>query len=123
MVMDAVNSPAALPADPRQMPRQAPTAAPNPGASPEPRKPDAVPAYDPAAALQALEAAINDLNESVKSQLRDLSFREDEVSGRSVISVVSSKTGDVIRQIPSDVALSVARQIENVLGAFFDKRA
>lgn len=79
--------------------------------------------YDPAAARVALEDAINKLNESAQTRLRDLAFRVDDVSGRAVISVVSSRTGEMVRQIPSEVAIKVAHQIEDALGLFFDKRA
>ena len=79
--------------------------------------------YNAAQAQQALEAAIQNMNDSARTRLRDLTFRVDEALGRPVISVVSSKTGDVVRQIPTEVALKVAHQIEDALGVFFDERA
>ena len=59
----------------------------------------------------AVEAATATLAEFVSSRERDLSFRVDEDSGRTVITVSDAREGTVIRQIPGEEVLAVAARI------------
>ena len=43
---------------------------------------------------------------------RNLSFRVDQGSGRTVITVVDATTKEVIRQIPSEDVLAMSRALE-----------
>ncbi len=56
--------------------------------------------------------AVRSLNESVQNIQRGIEFSIDEESGRSVVKVVDRETGEVIRQLPSEDALAVSRQIK-----------
>lgn len=67
--------------------------------------------------------AVSRLNEYVQTLRRDLQFRVDEDSDRVVVTVTDSESGEVIRQIPSEEALAVARSLENVQGLIFDRKA
>ena len=58
-----------------------------------------------------LEEAVSKLNEHAQSLQRSLEFGIDEDSGRSVITVVDSETREVIRQIPSEITLAIARRL------------
>ena len=60
---------------------------------------------------EQLHEAIKELNEYVKSVDRGLSFHLDEESGRQVITVREISSGDIIRQIPDDKMLEVARDL------------
>ncbi|WP_063655566.1 flagellar protein FlaG [Aliivibrio fischeri] len=60
---------------------------------------------------EALHKAVEELNEYVKSMDRGLSFRLDEESGRQVITVFEVSSGDIIRQIPDEKMLEVARDL------------
>ena len=60
---------------------------------------------------EELHKAVKELNEYVKSMDRGLSFRLDEESGRQVITVIAVSTGDIIRQIPDEKMLEVAREL------------
>jgi flagellar protein FlaG len=71
-----------------------------------------LPAGNAAAIAQDLERALRKLSESMPATQRNLSFRVDKGSGRTVISVVDAITNKVIRQIPSEEVLEVARAIE-----------
>lgn len=46
---------------------------------------------------------------------RRLKFRVDEQSGHTVISIVDSATSEVIKQIPAEEMLAIARRIETLL--------
>jgi len=56
-----------------------------------------------------LEAATAQIERFVRSSGRDLQFRVDDDSGRVVVSVRDSDTGELIRQIPSEAALRIAK--------------
>lgn len=63
----------------------------------------------------AVDKAVTVLNDYVQSQQRDLRFSLDSESGRAVVRVLDSNTEEVIRQIPSDVALRLARNVKDVM--------
>jgi len=60
-----------------------------------------------------LESAVSKISEFVQNFQRDLTFSVDKDSGRIVIKVIDSKTKDVIRQIPSEVALRLAKNLQS----------
>ena len=61
---------------------------------------------------EAVQKAIAHLNDYVQSVQRDLEFSLDEGTGATVVRVVDRTTKTVIRQIPSDVALRLARNLK-----------
>jgi flagellar protein FlaG len=50
---------------------------------------------------------------------RSLRFQVDELSGRTVITVLDAETQEVVRQIPSPELLAVMRHLERI-GALLD---
>jgi len=72
------------------------------------KAPPKVPEFEP----KDLDKAVKDLQAYVDGLGRDLSFRRDESVGRNVITVRDSQTNQVVRQIPGDEVLAIARQIE-----------
>jgi flagellar protein FlaG len=63
--------------------------------------------------LDALKAAAQQIESYLKSTGRELRFRVDEQTGRTVVTVRDSATGEVVRQIPNDEALRLARSLGN----------
>jgi flagellar protein FlaG len=70
-----------------------------------------------------LERTVEGLNESVQSHHRSLRFSVDEDSGRTVIRVVDPTTDEVIRQIPPEEVLDLARHLEDSAGALLRAEA
>ena len=70
---------------------------------------------------QALESVVQDLRNRLEDGGRGLSFSVDEQLGRFVLLVKKNDTGEVIRQIPSDVVLRVAHNFEQLKGILFNK--
>jgi len=62
-----------------------------------------------------LDQAIARINNYVQQIQRDLQFSVDDESGKTVIKVIDSESKEVIRQIPEEVLLQVARSIEESL--------
>lgn len=77
-----------------------------------------------AQAKQTLTVAIASMNDYVQLVQRDLQFSVDEDLERTVVKVVDSHSGELIRQIPDDIFLELARKLKedgelhlvNVLG-------
>ena len=68
-----------------------------------------------AKSAERVEKAVEQLNDYVQSLQRDLRFSMDEELGRPIVRVVDSQTQEVIRQIPNDVALNLARNLKDIL--------
>lgn len=66
-----------------------------------------------AASAQKLSHAVEDLNQFVQNEQRDLKFQINEDTGEMVVSVVDRKSGDLIRQIPNEVVIALAAKVRN----------
>jgi len=77
---------------------------------------------DPLEMQRQLDEALAQLNEQMKQSGRDLNFSRDPAADRTVITVRSSQTGEVIRQIPDATLLRVAHNIEKVKGMLLNER-
>lgn len=60
-----------------------------------------------------LQTAIVNVNDYVQSLQRDLQFSVDNDLDQTVIKVVDSDSGELIRQIPEDIFLELARRLQN----------
>ena len=58
-----------------------------------------------------IDDAVKKLNEHVQSIHRELQFTVDQDSGQTVIKVIDSQTKELIRQIPGEEVLNVARRL------------
>jgi flagellar protein FlaG len=66
--------------------------------------------------------AVERLNELMSGMERSLRFAVDEGSGRTVITVINPTTKEIVRQIPSEELLEIARRLEQ-LGSLIDTSA
>ncbi len=62
---------------------------------------------------------VKNLNSLVQNIERELNFRVDNDSGKTIVTVLDSKTDKVIRQIPADHVLTISENIENLKGILF----
>ena len=79
--------------------------------------------FDPNEARQSVEEAVSILNQQIQRTNRGLGFRMDEILNSPVVTVVSESTGEVVRQIPNEVVVRVAHNIERMKGFFFNSKA
>ena len=68
----------------------------------------------PVADSAQISEAVSRINEIVQSIQRDLSFNLDQESGRTIIRVIDSQSGELIRQIPSEEVLAIAKQLRDL---------
>ena len=77
------------------------------------KAPPKAPEYKP----QDLDKAVQELQAFVDSLDRSLSFRRDESIDRSIITVRDANTNQLVRQIPAEEIVEIARQIREDLDA------
>lgn len=70
-----------------------------------------------------LESAVSDIQNFVQSVRRDINFQLDDDSGRVVINVTESGSGNIIRQIPSEEALRLAENLSEFRSLLFEAEA
>lgn len=68
----------------------------------------------------AARVAAKQIDSYLKSIGREVEFRVDEGSGRTVVTVRETATGDVIRQIPNEEVLQLARRFAAGSGSLLD---
>ena len=61
---------------------------------------------------EQLDDAVSQLNDFVQSVQRDLQFEVDNDLGKTIVKVVDQSTQEVIRQIPDEVALRLAENLQ-----------
>lgn len=66
-----------------------------------------------------LEDVVKEINNVMASVQRDINFSIDEKSGRKVISVYEKGTDKLIRQLPSEEALKLLDNLEQLKGILF----
>lgn len=98
---------------PAEVPARSPSTPAKPGS---PTSDAPAPATDAQDTQRELREAVDRLNELARKQGRDLSFSMDEKVNRTVITVKNAQTGEVVRQIPDETLLKVARSIEDFKG-------
>lgn len=74
-------------------------------------------------AEQPLEQAVSSIAGFVQKITRDLDFSLDDSTGRMVVKVTDRASGDVVRQIPSEEALRLAENLEQVRSLLFQAEA
>ncbi|KYC29572.1 hypothetical protein ACY05_01745 [Sterolibacterium denitrificans] len=84
-----------------------------PSAAPAPAPAQAA----PAASLAAVEEATRQVAELVQSRASNLVFSLDDDSGKTIVKIVDAQTDEVIRQIPSEEMLALAKSIEEYQNA------
>ncbi len=70
-----------------------------------------------------LEKAVTEIRDFVQSTKRNLDFSIDDSTGRVVVKVIATESGEVIRQLPSEAALKLAASLHDASSLLFDERA
>lgn len=70
-----------------------------------------------------LESVVSDLKALTQRAQPNLDFSVDEVTGTFVVKVIDKSSGEVIRQLPTEEALRIAEQLEEMRGLLFKAEA
>ena len=79
--------------------------------------------FDASEIRRNLQDAVSMLNQQMASTNRGLGFRIDEAVGGPVVTVRSAETGEVVRQIPNEVVVRVAHNIDRIKGLLLNAKA
>ena len=79
--------------------------------------------FDASEVRQNLQEAVSMLNQQMSSTKRGLGFQVDEAIGGPVVTVRSAESGEVVRQIPNEVVVRIAHNIEKYKGLLFSAKA
>ncbi|MEY3202022.1 MAG: hypothetical protein RIR70_1572 [Pseudomonadota bacterium] len=77
----------------------------------------------PEANREMVEVAAKQIDSFVKNMGRSLSFSVDDTTGRSVVRVVDPETKEVIRQLPPEETLKIAKSLEFVSSVLVQQKA
>lgn len=92
----------------------APTAAATTETSTQPPQPD----------LQSLQQAVRDMSELINvTEPPQLVFSIDDATEKLIVRVTDASTGELIRQLPSEEALAIARSLDRLQGLLLKQEA
>lgn len=72
------------------------------------------PVGDQQATAAQLQNVVDGINKALKQSNKSLEFTIDSDTKRSIVKLVDSETGDVIRQFPSEEAVAISKSIERI---------
>lgn len=72
---------------------------------------------------EQVQQAVEQIQRITASMAQNLLFMVDKGTGRPIIRVVDSQTNEVIRQIPTEEALAIARALDHMQGLLFNGTA
>jgi len=103
--------------------KEIPSSPASPGAAAP--QPPAAPAKTGASRPDAaeLDTALGRINQSMASKGQDLVFSIDPDSQRTIVKIIDQKTSEVLRQIPSQEALDIAKALESAQGLLIKQTA
>jgi flagellar protein FlaG len=85
--------------------------------------PGAVASARPAAVSADVHQAIAAIRETLRPVSNSLEFSVDRTSGTTIVRVVDLETNQLVRQIPSEELVEIARVLERLEGLLFRQRA
>ncbi|WP_034293273.1 flagellar protein FlaG [Herbaspirillum sp. RV1423] len=66
--------------------------------------------------------AVDKLNDFASQNASDLNFSKDQETGKTIVKVVDTATDTVIRQIPSEEAIAIAKSIDKMQGLLINHK-
>lgn len=100
-------------------------APPQAGSKPDPVVSTVAPAATPEARRATeseVDHAVGKLNDFAAANASALNFSKDQDTGKTIIKVVDTATDTVIRQIPSEEAISIAKSIDKMQGLLINHK-
>ncbi|MDH1550279.1 MULTISPECIES: flagellar protein FlaG [Pseudomonas] len=69
-----------------------------------------------------VKSAVSEIEKFLKASQRNLEFSTDEESGKIVVKVIATDSGELIRQLPSEEALRIAHSLSDVNSVLFNAK-
>lgn len=77
----------------------------------------------PAVRQEDLQASVDAMNDFVQPLNNSLQFSIDEDTGKTVVKVVDLTTKEVIKQMPTEEALAIAKALDKLKGLLIQQQA
>jgi len=71
--------------------------------------------------VEDIKSAVETLNSTMKKIPTSLAFSIDSASNRVVVQVTNKETGEVVRTLPGEAVLQIARNLQSLKGILFDE--
>jgi flagellar protein FlaG len=98
--------------------------APRPAPAREPpTEADSPPVRQQQPAAEQVRQALQEVERAVQPVARNLQFSIDKDTGKTIVKVVDAETQEVIRQIPGEEILAIAKAIDRMQGLLLKQRA
>lgn len=81
------------------------------------------PAEQQAHSAENLSSAVKAVNDFVSSVNSDLKFSVDNDTGKTIVKVVDKNTDEVIRQVPSEEMMAIAKALDSIKGLLVKQKA
>lgn len=108
---------------PRPLPAATETAKATETKAPPAVAPVTAPTPEAAGGLEEVQQAVEEVRKAITPVAQDLLFSIDEDTGKTVVKVVDASTDEVIRQIPSEEIISIAKAIDKLQGLLVQQKA
>lgn len=70
-----------------------------------------------------VKEAVSFLNEQLSANSRGIGFTINDGNSTPIVTVRNTQTGEVVRQIPNEVVIKIAQNIDSSKGSIEDKKA
>lgn len=84
---------------------------------------NAVQAVSAAEERQRVKQAVEQVNKAIPSFSRNLQFSVDEDTRKNVVKVVDTTSGEIIRQIPAQEIIEIAKALDRLQGLIIRQKA
>ena len=88
-----------------------------------PETPSVQPAASGSGITPEFEAALEQVRTAIAPVARNLQFSVDEDTGKTIVRIIDSATEEVIKQIPGDEILAIAKSIDKLQGLLLRQEA
>ena len=78
---------------------------------------------NPQQSAENLDTAVKAVNEFVNTVNKDLQFSVDGDTGKTVVKVIDKNTNEVIRQVPSEEMMVIAKALNSIKGLLVQQKA
>lgn len=78
--------------------------------------------FDAEAQRKNIQKTLEELNNQMKQTGRNLNFKMDDALHMPIVTVTNSQTGEVIRQIPNEVVVRVAHNLQDLKGMLLNEK-
>lgn len=73
--------------------------------------------------IEQVQQALDEVRKAITPVAQDLLFSIDEDTGKTIVRVVDASTDEVIRQIPSEEIISIAKALDKLQGLLIQQKA